>query len=96
MMMQQETINDNSTKKIINNTTRLTDTLFGVRTIIKIEIYSFHELIAAAQGTRYYVLLESVRQLTVSARIGHGITYNRPCTFTYHVPENGATLRFPT
>ena len=53
MMMQQETINDNSTKKIINNTTRLTDTLFGVRTTIKIEFYSFRELNAAAQGTRY-------------------------------------------
>ena len=74
--MQQETINDNSTKKIINNTTRLTDTLFGVRTTIKIEFYSFHELNAVAQGTRYYVLLEFVRLLTVSARIEHGITYS--------------------
>ena len=34
--------------------------------------------------------------LTVSARIGHGITYSLTCTLTYHVPENGAVLRFPT
>ena len=36
------------------------------------------------------------RLLTVSARIGHGITYSLTCTLTYHVPENGAALRFPT
>ena len=26
----------------------------------------------------------------------HGITSGSICTFTYHVPENGAPLRFPT
>ena len=36
------------------------------------------------------------RLLTVSARIGHGITYSLTCTLAYHVPENGALLRFPT
>ena len=38
----------------------------------------------------------TVRLLAASARIEHGITSNRTCTFTYHVPENGALLRFPT
>ena len=31
----------------------------------------------------------TVRQITVSARIGHGITYSLTCTLAYHVPENG-------